>query len=348
MLKRMTIENFRGYRRLETPKLTQFNIVGGGNDVGKSTLLEAVFLLSGMDRADIATFLNRGRGMVAARSEDLFAIFHGQDVRERVKVQGEFTDGITREVSLTSRVPGVREFQEYTGVSGEGDVRLVPAFVQAFRLLREGRPVAQGDVLLLVDGKGKIRKFSQTGTFHRWPCINVPARQSLTGIRYLKKMFERKRKGVLLAVLQAIDPRIADLTVNGDKIMVDVGLPDSLLPLQTLGDGVVRTVDVLATADACRGGTVCIDEIENGLHHTAMKAFWSALVRFARDEDIQVIATTHNLELMRYIAGETETDTAGDLSYIRLSRQRDGNPSATVFEGRELGRALAMGFEPRG
>lgn len=62
MLKKLIIEHFRGGRRLKTPPLMRFNIVGGENDAEKSSLLEAVFLLSGMERSDSATSLYRRRG----------------------------------------------------------------------------------------------------------------------------------------------------------------------------------------------------------------------------------------------------------------------------------------------
>lgn len=347
MLKRLTIENFRGYERLETPELTRFNIVGGENDVGKSSFLEAVFLLSGMGRSDIVTYLNRGRGMKAARGDDLLSVFHGQDVHRAVKVTGAFENAIIREVKLTGRVPGEREFREYVEANGAGDARLTPTLVQSFRLTEGGKEVEVGDLPLLVDGKGKLRKFSRTGMLHRWPCIYVPARTCLTGILHLEEMVNRKRLGALVKVLHAIDPRIEDLTVNGDKIMVDVGLPGTLLPLQALGDGVVRTVDVLATADACRGGTVCIDEIENGLHHTAMRTFWRALLQFAHEGDVQVIASTHNLELMQSIAKETEEVENGDLTYIRLVRRQDDDIVAAKLRGASYKAQLEEGVELR-
>lgn len=348
MLKKLIIENFRGFARLETPELTRFNIVGGENDVGKSSLLEAVFLLSGMGRSDMATYLNRGRLMEAAKEEDLLSVFHGQDIHQTVKVTGMFGEGIIREVKLSGRLAGEREFREYVDADGPGDARLAPALVQSFRLVQDEREVEVGDLPLLVDGKGKLRKFSRTGMNHRWPCIYVPARTCLTGSLHLKEMVNRKRLGALVEVLHAIDSRIVDLTVNGDKVMVDIGLPGTLLPLQALGDGVVRTVDVLATADACRGGTVCIDEIENGLHHTAMRTFWRALLRFAHEGDVQVIASTHNLELMQHIAAEPAEEGTGDLTYIRMSSRGKSGNSLASFNVTDLKRAFAMGLDVRG
>lgn len=347
MLKRLTIENFRGYECLETPELTRFNIVGGVNDVGKTSFLEAVFLLSGLVRSDIATFLNRGRGMGVTKGGDLLSIFFGMDIRRTVKVRGDFEGGVALEVKLKGKSADEREFREYVENNGDGDARLSPALVQSFRLMKEERVVEVGDLPLLVDGKGKIRKYARMGMLHRWPCIYIPPRKSLTGIRYLKELVNRKRKKALLAVLRAVDPGICDLTVNGDRVMVDVGLPESLLPLQALGDGLVRTVDILAAADACRAGTLCIDEIENGLHHTAMRTFWRALLQFAHEGDVQVIASTHNLELMQSIAKETAEDDNGDLTYIRLVRRRDGDIVAAKLRGASYKAQLEEGVELR-
>ena len=160
-------------------------------------------------------------------------------------------------------------------------------------------------------------------------------------------MINEKRKDYILSALRDIDKRIVDITVNGSDVMVDVGLPNALLPIGVLGDGVIRVVNALAVADVCRGGLLCIDEIENGLHYTAMSTFWRSLVQYAKDAKIQIIATTHNLEMMQQIAADTDTNDEAFLSYIRLGRRNDGTIVATHLSGRSYKAQLDEGMELR-
>jgi len=47
MLDRLRIRNYRVFGDLEVTRLSRVNVVAGGNNAGKTSLLEALFLLSG-------------------------------------------------------------------------------------------------------------------------------------------------------------------------------------------------------------------------------------------------------------------------------------------------------------
>ena len=44
------------------------------------------------------------------------------------------------------------------------------------------------------------------------------------------------------------------------------------------------------------GGIVLIDEIENGIHHSAISKVWQAIGDAARRFNTQIVATTHSYE----------------------------------------------------
>ncbi len=46
MLERIHITNFRRFRELEVPRTTRINVITGSNNAGKTSFLEAIFLLS--------------------------------------------------------------------------------------------------------------------------------------------------------------------------------------------------------------------------------------------------------------------------------------------------------------
>ena len=49
--KDITIDNFRGIDHLEVKEFAPINVFVGGNNIGKTSILEAIFLLSGMSRS---------------------------------------------------------------------------------------------------------------------------------------------------------------------------------------------------------------------------------------------------------------------------------------------------------
>ena len=54
MLERLQIRNYRAFRDLEMPRLSRVNLVAGRNNAGKTSLLEAIFLLAGAGRPALA------------------------------------------------------------------------------------------------------------------------------------------------------------------------------------------------------------------------------------------------------------------------------------------------------
>ena len=46
-----------------------------------------------------------------------------------------------------------------------------------------------------------------------------------------------------------------------------------------------------------RGG-LCVDEIDNGLHNSVLLDFWRAVADFVDKFNVQLIATTHHLEML--------------------------------------------------
>ena len=349
MLSRLIIENFRGFQKFEMPPLSQFNILAGGNNSGKSSLLEAIFLMSGMTMSDMPERIADTRLMPVARTEELYPLFYGKDINRQLRISGEFSDGTEREVRLVLKRPEEGLFRKYDlpNIDVSANVELYPAVTQYYRRVRPGVPLVEGELPTLSDKNGRITAVSKSVTIETWPCVYIPSRKNLSGIEFLIRVINEKRKDYILSALRDIDKRIVDITVNGSDVMVDVGLPNALLPIGVLGDGVIRVVNALAVADVCRGGLLCIDEIENGLHYTAMSTFWRSLVQYAKDAKIQIIATTHNLEMMQQIAADTDTNDEAFLSYIRLGRRNDGTIVATHLSGRSYKAQLDEGMELR-
>ena len=127
------------------------------------------------------------------------------------------------------------------------------------------------------------------------------------------------------------------------------GLP-RLLPFQILGDGAFRLFAILSVLWACRGGCVCIDEIDNGLHNSVQPLVWETLIRYAQEWDVQIIATSHHLDLLQAIAkvhkDNPDAIPPQDFAYIVLSREGDAiRPYA--FDLTDLTSALELGLEVR-
>jgi AAA15 family ATPase/GTPase len=103
---------------------------------------------------------------------------------------------------------------------------------------------------------------------------------------------------------------------------------------------------VLAIGSA-RGGTILVDEVENGIHHSVMPSLWEAIGRAADLFHTQVIATTHSLECVSAAYEAFSRRRSYDLTLHRVDRM-DGMVRAIAYDRESLKGALSLPTEVRG
>ena len=153
----------------------------------------------------------------------------------------------------------------------------------------------------------------------------------------------------IVECLRAVDPRIQRLTTIAapptPMIYAHIGLGRPV-PMSFLGDGVGRLLSMSLAFQNAKDGMILIDEVENGLHHSALKGVWENLNRLSQRFNVQVFATTHSYECMEaardaFIGAEQE-----DLHIHRLDR-RNGGIVATTYPFEALDFNLSYGVDFR-
>jgi AAA15 family ATPase/GTPase len=94
------------------------------------------------------------------------------------------------------------------------------------------------------------------------------------------------------------------------------------------------------------GGTVLIDEIENGLHHSVMLKVWQAIAETARRSETQIFATTHSWECIRAAHEAFTKSGTYDFRLHRLDRL-DGKIKAITYDEEALAAAIKAELEVR-
>jgi len=89
-----------------------------------------------------------------------------------------------------------------------------------------------------------------------------------------------------------------------------------LAPVSTFGDGVRRLLHIALKLASVRGGIFLIDELESAIHTEALQNSFSWLVKWCKEMDVQLFATTHSLEAVDALLDVTEYES--DLVLYRL------------------------------
>lgn len=66
-----------------------------------------------------------------------------------------------------------------------------------------------------------------------------------------------------------------------------------------LGDGIRKMLAIITSLYGCKGGVIFIDEIDNGLHFSSLSSLWKAIIKTSELLNVQVFATTHNIESLQ-------------------------------------------------
>ena len=307
MLEQLCVRNFRGFEDLGVDRLRRINLVAGRNDTGKSTLLEAIFLLgSAADpRLAVNAYVVRSKGVELAGRESMAEtfwkpLFFALNTAGAIKISGrhsligdlELTIALDRHV--TTEVPrdkagsaltearASERLLTFTYTDPEAGTRTGRARETAETVAFDG---TDNDYIafaaaMLKSGRGDIKQ----------DAVN------------LGRLRKRKVGDLLLEALQVVDSRLQAIEDNASSgapmIWVDVGLPE-LLPLPVMGQGLTHVARLVLDATVVQNGVLLVDEIENGLHHAAMPAVWRAVSKAAERFNVQVFATTHSFECVQ-------------------------------------------------
>lgn len=359
MYKTFRAQNFRCFRDLPLEVLDRVNLVAGLNNVGKTALLEGLFLHCGAYGTDLTLRLNYFRGLETAKIEfgpmgetpwdSLFTAF---DTSQEVTLAGDVDSAGQSEVHLRL----LSDPDELAKVGPTVEPR--PDDQAGARASSEATKVLQlrytkGDLsreyYIILGPEGARSTPNPPPPF---PTIFLPARFRIPAAADAERFSNLERAaqhGLLLPALTAVDPRLKALTilVSGGvpAIHADVGL-GRLVPLPLMGEGMARLASLMVAIGNAPHGVVLVDEIENGLHHSAMPKVWQTVGEAARLFDTQVFATTHSRECIAaahtaFLEGEPY-----DFRLYRLERI-DGDIRAVTYDRDSLQAALDEELEVR-
>ena len=122
-------------------------------------------------------------------------------------------------------------------------------------------------------------------------------------------------------------------------------------PLSSMGDGILRILQLVLKLHSARGGILLIDEFDNGLHHSVQTKVWELVFSLAENFKIQVFATTHSSDCVKAFSkvSKDREDIEGILIQIGKSSRKSnfGNVIANILDENQLATFIKSDFEVR-
>jgi hypothetical protein len=369
----LEIQGFRGFRHLQVSKLGRVNLVVGKNNVGKTSLLEAVRLYaergspslvwellgvraeSRYRRVPLTSRLDTRIDKETQALQDIRYLFFGRE--DVIKNSKSILVGpIKPRAKILSIVAGLPQGQipgtgqrilASTTTNGDDAVDISTPLL----LISIGGPPSVVAVALEPEkGSRMWRAKTDDGKFKEIANLFISANgldESEVG-RLWDSVNLTNLQGDVLNALKIIAPNVI-----GVSLMVAEHIPivrmrglGKPMPLKSMGEGMNRLFGIALALANVKGGFLLVDEIENGIHYSVQSDVWRLIFRMARQLKVQVFATSHSwdcIEAFQKVANE-ETQEEGML--IRLE-ERDGDIAATLFTEEELMIATRSQIEVR-
>ncbi|MGA2545614.1 MAG: AAA family ATPase [Rectinemataceae bacterium] len=371
----LTIQDFRAFKDLQIDGFGNVNLIVGRNNTGKTSLLEALLLITGMSNPGLPIAIHNWRDLILTEADDFQFMFHNLDFSNIIHITAVQFDGKVRNLKIEpqygitpgslipgSLIPGgfipgpqgIDQSSETIGGKKSGTHSLASTLsnknitgIQLSFTTPEGNPLTtyvnifQGGSVTTAP---PVYKDELVGVFLNPRTINL-------GFEIIwERLLREKKTDFVIKALKQIEPRIQRIDIGTRGMLwVDIGL-ETLAPINILGDGFRHIFTVLASLYTAQNGVLIIDEIENGLHHSTLEVMWDALLAASQDYNVQVFATTHSYECVVAYADAVEKiyPIAPDSAKLfRLERIPEGGHRAVPYTSKVMRTALDQGYEVR-
>lgn len=341
--------HYRGIDGLSVPRLSKANLITGANGVGKTALIEAMWLFTGRYNPGLLWNANVQRSL-GPLVDPISRLTDGG-----LELRG-VEDGTSQDVKFVfEKVDGASPNGKIVSAPQEEEMKRLPPVVGFVRTYLDGRLVEGETQGMHLTPSGVVMHQSPRASVGRPGCVIESTRfQHQTSDEYLQRYSSLVRKGRkrdLVKALGLVAEKIEDveiLTDDGGQSYLSVTLAGGKpLPLHDLGGGAVRLVRLLLGFFAARDGVLLSDELENGIHHASQRELWDRARRWMDQWNVQFVVTTHSGELID-AAMDAFADDPEDLCIHKLYyNENAGRTEVATFTGEALAGARDLDLEVR-
>lgn len=381
MIKKLLIENFKGFIKLDITELKQITILAGKNHVGKSTVLEAIMLLNNPAQSSnlLPNIVNRENFMAMLPKFDIaiHGLFYNFDTSGPVLVKSDFLSmSIDYKENCEYKVGGIGgQNNVITSMFSTGmEFSYKDAADSVILTTKAVKHVISNDMYLgnidskvykvldnnvintiIIDEYGLLYRNNNYYNAAPPPMQNIPSnmqRLDSTTIEFESIRNDLVKRKHLIDALKIIDADIIEVEYgnksgasNFNKQTVEIRTKNlsSSLPLSVLGQGIKKIFNIVCGIVNNPGGILLIDELENGLHFSTMPHVWNIIYELSKSYNCQLIITTHSIELLKIAI---DIDKFSNENFMAIDLVSPSGPQ-TIYSYDNLKHSITYDLEVR-
>ncbi|MGL2466108.1 AAA family ATPase [Helicobacter pylori] len=323
MIQSVRIKNFKTFKDTQIDGFTKLNIITGGNNVGKSNLLEALYYLVGKSMHPCTNVLeiydNIRKEPLTSESKSL--MFYGLDTKEEIQIVTTLDNNQTLDLQIkfiASENQKVIESQ----IIPTAEQTQMPSQLN-FTLKKNNEEIYNDHLNIakvpnfppIPNQSGYNRQFKNFDPnqlqkllpFESATIIpsDVVYRQAHMIQAVSKICSNNQLEEELNKHLNQFDNNIQSISFNtNNQLKLKVKNIKEKVPLSVFGDGLKKYLHIVSVFMVDNAKTIYIDEVENGLHFSRMKLLLRCVIDFINDNkdgNLQVFMTTHSQEFIEIL-----------------------------------------------
>lgn len=342
-LKWIHIENFRGIAKSYLDNFGHVNIFIGKNNVGKSTILEAIYLNTTWEGRDIfgrdplkVLLYRRGlnpyiRKLHAEEDPTIYFSYFFRNWDIPIKIESN----ITKSVLCISEKVGLDEFFGINNrikklyittdtrkpllyiepVEYEDYIKYIIKWVKHYSFPK--RPV-----ILLDEHAFRTPHFRTSAVFDKILKLDTISQINIDDLKNFLSAITNER-------IDRIEKKIAEIIVlynNGQRV-----------PMSLMGDGIKAAIAYYYALNTKKRSIILLEEPENHLHPGLMRIIADEIAKTKS----QVFITTHSIEFLGYVLDScSKLGIEEDVRVFRFKSMEDGVPNVEVYNGSEANVAI--------
>lgn len=338
----ISINNFKCFKEFKVDSFKRFNLIFGKNSVGKSNILEALYLYSNMFRSDAILAIFRQRGIILNNNLEL--IFHNFDYSKPINMKTTKKElNIYPIESLeTASLDGIY----YQVKNNNGKTTKLPLLINDRRVLDNS--FTSSNNIITFDNKTISFSIIDSPLF-LFSFLNDYSLSEKDVEKNTIEAFNRiqnlKIDKIVVDCLKPIIPNLQSIRISSDRICeADIGL-DRYLPINALGNGILKIFNYIVNNLCVPNGVLLIDEIDNGFHYSSLRNLWISLFEVAYRSNVQIFATTHSYECIKafndvYNEVKNKYNFNDDIQGIRIEVDKEEKYHPIIYNNEELNNAM--------
>ena len=300
-MKSIVIKNYKNIKDLSIDSLAPVNLIVGRNNVGKSTLLEAISIYAAGGNIEWLKELLEFRG----ESVEIKSPFDDTDIELEKIMMEHFLSFFPERKPIYSEGKSIIIKEKENNASSKKVLSIRMVYIEDVTVTGETGRVNHQVVIELTPEQILADDITTPNLAGRGCLLYTSDAADIEKLNFLNDDLQKRR--------------IPYVTLKGKE---------KRHRLSSMGDGINRVLTIILALLNCKGGILLLDEFETGLHHSIQIRLWKIIFMLSEKLNIQVFVTSHSQDCINSFV-EANNKQKGKL--IRLEN-RNGNVVAVNYD----------------